>query len=108
MGSTSKRGAESGERGLWPLVWASYALAAVNYGVNHLPWGQLPSDLLLAINRSAWLTGTASFLLWCAVAAFAARRFKRRAWPILLGAPFALATFIGVVLFVLVSILVPH
>ena len=94
--------------GLWPLIWATYALAATNYAVNHLPWGLFPADFLMAINKSAWLTGTASFLLWCAVAGFAAWRYRRRAWPILVGAPLALATFIGVVSYIVVSAMAPH
>jgi len=39
--------------GRWALIVVSYALAALNYFVNHLPWGVLPKDLLVAISHSA-------------------------------------------------------
>jgi hypothetical protein len=62
----------------------------------------------MAINHSAGLIGTASFLLWCGIAGYAVWRYRLRAWPIAIGAPFALATFVGVAYFVIVSLIVPH
>ena len=84
------------------VVVVSYLLAVVNFGVNHLPWGWDRADrhLLIAINGVAGAVGTASFLLWCATAVYAFWRFRKTAWPVLIGAPFALATFAGVVLYV--------
>jgi len=74
------------------VVAISYVLAAINFIVNHPPWGLLDERFLLAVNASAVIVGTVSFLLRCAVATFAFWRFRLKAWPIILAAPFALAT----------------
>ena len=85
--------------GLTDLVVTSYLLAATNYAVNHLPlW--LDRGLRHAINSIAGVVGSATFLLWCAIAGYAFWRYRKAAWPVLLGAPFALATFVGVLLYV--------
>jgi len=90
------------------MVAASYVLAAINFGFTHLPWRQGNNDLLLPMNHVAGVVGTISFLGWLLTAVLTFQRYRRKAWPILLGAPFALATFLDVILYLVVATLLDH
>ena len=94
-------------KGRWPLIGLSYLLAAIIFAANELPWGvlwfkefHLDHPLLMRINWFAHYFGPVAFLAWCAVAFVVLRRYRRGGLWLSLGAPFALETFVRVVLYV--------
>ncbi|MBP7648799.1 MAG: hypothetical protein KA085_13830 [Phenylobacterium sp.] len=77
----------------WWLILATYVLAAINFGVTRL---RLNAPYYEVLEDYAGWIGTVSFLGWCGVACYAALRYGRWSWPMLIGAPFALFTAVGV------------
>ena len=96
-------GAEATSLGLtlrWWLILTSYLLAAINFGVTRLRLNA-PYNLYEVLDRHAGLIGTLSFLGWCGVAGYVVQHYRRRSWPILIGAPFALFTALGVAWYII-------
>ena len=84
----------------WWLILATYLLGAINFGVTRLRLNA-PSQIYEALDPYAGLIGTLSFLGWCGVTGYVVRRYRRRAWPVLVGAPFAVFTALGVAWYIL-------
>ena len=70
---------------------ASYALAVISWVTMSPPWNLIPDSLAPLLDGPA--TGViawVSLASWIAAAVYFFWRFRRKAWPILLGAPLAL------------------
>ena len=86
---------------------AAWLLAIANYVINN-PWDFFDSGVAVAINHSAEIFGTITFALWLLVVGVAFRTYGKKAWWLVLSAPLAMMTFLGLVFFVVASLIVPH
>lgn len=85
----------------------AWLLAIANYLINN-PWDFFGSGVAVAINHSAGIFGTTTFALWLLVVGLAFRSYGRKAWWLILSAPLAMMTFLGLVFFVVASLIFPH
>jgi hypothetical protein len=91
------------------LVVSSYALAGLNFALTHPDLSSaFYARHMGALDALSGPLGTVSFLLWCSLIGYAFRRFRRKAWPVLIGAPFALATFLALLYYGVAASLFDH
>lgn len=86
---------------------ATWLLALANYVVNN-PWGLFSAPTARALNHAAGIVGSGAFLLWALVVALAFRTYGKKAWWLMLSAPLAMGTFLGVAAFVIGSLIIRH
>ncbi len=96
-----------GKLGFKAVSAAAWLLAIANYVINN-PWDLFSSPLALALNKVAGVVGVTTFVLWVLVVGLAFRAYGKKAWWLMLSAPLAMMTFLGVAFFVIASLIVPH
>jgi len=82
----------------WATASGSWLLAALNLQIARpvlLPLPRLPFLEPLFYGWVSIPIYVFNLLVWCLIAGFALGRWRRRAWPILIGAPLAFAVLIN-------------